>query len=325
MNISESETTGLVASKVPDTYCPINYTNDLFSFEYFQNLAIPEIFISKYLRDIFWSRNIYDENCLRSIASLQYLNEIGIRPDHVHCIMMKLLVSPIQKVKFVPKPQLITNRRLLRSIPDSVELVISKNINFNKHNLIPLCEIARGSSGCVIKAIYAPSLTLLSMKYVKLGDKNQQLVANELKIMYEVARYNNVGDINTSLEAPNQTVETKISLVECPEPCPYLIGYHGHFVDDNRNTVCFILEYMNAGNVQDAIDNNQIFSIDDTVVLAFSVLRALEVLHGCNITHRDLKPSNILIDTKGRIKLADFGIAKGKFELRTSLSRKHCC
>jgi len=40
------------------------------------------------------------------------------------------------------------------------------------------------------------------------------------------------------------------------------------------------------------------------------ICEALEFAHHEGILHRDIKPENILLDTKGRVKIADFGIAK---------------
>jgi serine/threonine protein kinase/tetratricopeptide (TPR) repeat protein len=51
-------------------------------------------------------------------------------------------------------------------------------------------------------------------------------------------------------------------------------------------------------------------SVSDRLALFREVLEAVGHAHRCGVIHRDLKPSNILVDSDGRPKLIDFGIAK---------------
>jgi hypothetical protein len=46
------------------------------------------------------------------------------------------------------------------------------------------------------------------------------------------------------------------------------------------------------------------------LAIALQVCDALEYAHGESVIHRDIKPENLLLDPKGRVKVADFGLAK---------------
>lgn len=70
----------------------------------------------------------------------------------------------------------------------------------------------------------------------------------------------------------------------------------------------FVMEYVDGDNLDQKIIDNRLTPNDwRTVVTACA--EALDYVHKRGVVHRDIKPSNVLIDSEGRIKLGDFGIA----------------
>ncbi len=72
--------------------------------------------------------------------------------------------------------------------------------------------------------------------------------------------------------------------------------------------LCFVMEYMNGGDLSFFLDKYVLFERETRLYLAELVL-ALEYLHSKGIIHRDVKPANILVGPDGHIKLGDFGLA----------------
>src|SRR5262249_48354725 len=54
---------------------------------------------------------------------------------------------------------------------------------------------------------------------------------------------------------------------------------------------------------------DQVLAWEQLAPLVHQLCAALAYAHGENVIHRDLKPANVMLDSKGRVKLADFGIA----------------
>ena len=69
------------------------------------------------------------------------------------------------------------------------------------------------------------------------------------------------------------------------------------------------MEYVDGVNLRQAMRAGR-FSPAEALTLVPKVCEALQYAHEQGILHRDIKPENILLDTKGRVKIADFGIAK---------------
>lgn len=85
-----------------------------------------------------------------------------------------------------------------------------------------------------------------------------------------------------------------------------------HDFHDFAGEPAFIsMEYVEGRTLHDLRREqpSEVYAWETLKPLVSQLCDALNYAHGENVIHRDLKPANILLDTKGRIKLADFGIA----------------
>ncbi len=71
----------------------------------------------------------------------------------------------------------------------------------------------------------------------------------------------------------------------------------------------FLMELVDGVNLRQMLQSHQL-TPRDTLNLMPQICEALEFAHDEGIVHRDIKPENILIDKKGRVKIADFGLSK---------------
>ncbi|MCX7005897.1 MAG: serine/threonine-protein kinase, partial [Kiritimatiellaeota bacterium] len=71
----------------------------------------------------------------------------------------------------------------------------------------------------------------------------------------------------------------------------------------------FIMEFVDGANLGQLIAARQV-TPETALALVPKICEALQFAHDEGILHRDIKPANILVDKKGRVKIADFGLAK---------------
>jgi serine/threonine protein kinase len=70
-----------------------------------------------------------------------------------------------------------------------------------------------------------------------------------------------------------------------------------------------LMEFVDGVNLRQAMKVGR-FTPAQALAIVPKICEALQFAHNEGILHRDIKPENILLDTKGRVKIADFGIAK---------------
>ena len=71
----------------------------------------------------------------------------------------------------------------------------------------------------------------------------------------------------------------------------------------------FLMEYVDGVNLRQLLDTGRV-SAREALAIVPQICDALQFAHDHGIVHRDIKPENILMDRRGRVKVADFGLAK---------------
>jgi serine/threonine-protein kinase len=75
--------------------------------------------------------------------------------------------------------------------------------------------------------------------------------------------------------------------------------------------VFLVMEMVEGHTLREYLNEQGSLSVANGIKFLLPVLSALAAAHKVGIVHRDIKPENILISKEGRIKIADFGLAKG--------------
>lgn len=70
------------------------------------------------------------------------------------------------------------------------------------------------------------------------------------------------------------------------------------------------MEFIKGRELRDFFEKGERFALDDVARIMGEILDALDHAHSQGVVHRDMKPANLIVLENGRIKIADFGIAR---------------
>jgi serine/threonine-protein kinase len=93
---------------------------------------------------------------------------------------------------------------------------------------------------------------------------------------------------------------------------PNIVAVQDQGWNQNGTPAIFlVMEMIEGHTLREYLNEQSRLSVTDGIKFLLPVLSALSAAHKIGIVHRDIKPENILISKEGRIKIADFGLAKG--------------
>ncbi|CAN9502889.1 unnamed protein product [Ophioblennius macclurei] len=142
-----------------------------------------------------------------------------------------------------------------------------------------ICELGAGNGGVVNRECHKPSGIVMARKLIHLEIKPavRNQIIRELQVLHE-----------------------------CNSP--YIVGFYGAFYSDGEISIC--MEHMDGGSLDQVLKEASRIPEEILGKVSIAVLRGLAYLREKHqIMHRDVKPSNILVNSRGEIKLCDFGVS----------------
>ena len=85
-------------------------------------------------------------------------------------------------------------------------------------------------------------------------------------------------------------------------------------VDEDHGFHFVAMEFVDGKSMQKWMDTLGKLPIGDALHVVLRCAEALQVAHNQSMIHRDIKPDNIMLTSKGKVKVADFGLAKATDE-----------
>lgn len=141
--------------------------------------------------------------------------------------------------------------------------------------------LGRGGMGTVYKGVHAKSGDEVAIKVIAMS------IANNMRFRRRFAA----------------EVETLKRLKH-----PHIVQLVGY--GEEHGLLFYSMEYVDGTSLHERMRQQQKLSWQEVIQVGIETTSALKHAHDIGIIHRDLKPANLMLNTSGRVKLTDFGIAK---------------
>ncbi|EDO42700.1 predicted protein [Nematostella vectensis] len=89
----------------------------------------------------------------------------------------------------------------------------------------------------------------------------------------------------------------------------WVVKMYYSFQDDYY--LFLVMEFLPGGDLMTLLMKKDTFTEEETRFYIAEALLAIDSIHQLGFIHRDIKPDNLLLDSRGHIKLADFGLCTG--------------
>jgi len=89
---------------------------------------------------------------------------------------------------------------------------------------------------------------------------------------------------------------------------PHIVQIHDF--GEEGDIAYLVMEFIKGRELRIFFDANERFELKETVRIMGELCDALDFAHQAGIIHRDVKPANVMLDSRARVKLADFGVAR---------------
>ncbi|XP_008181332.1 dual specificity mitogen-activated protein kinase kinase 4 isoform X2 [Acyrthosiphon pisum] len=221
-----------------------------------------------------------DNKLLSNGSTTKQPNSTRVRLSNTETLSEKSRYRSIERTK------LRERLKMCQTIQSTGKLQLSENkvYDFTSDDLQDLGEIGRGGFGTVNKMLHRSSDTVMAVKRIRSTvDENEQ---KQLLMDLDVVMKSN--------------------------ECPYIVQFYGALFKEGDCWICMELMDTSLDKFYKYVYEKLNQRIPENILgkITVATVKALNYLkEKLKIIHRDVKPSNILLDSRGNIKLCDFGIS----------------